>query len=192
MRAMADGVPEQDDVFDAELESSQRTGRACSTLRAGDTASEFHLTDNDGLMVSLTSTLNAGPAMLSFLTEGVGDLPAKLAMLDAHVADIAGAGASILIFSPFKLSAQYAPRPVRMLHDVGSAVANSYGLCASAPPSSDIVPATFIVDQNAQIVMSLTDACIDHELVLASAVGTLRALQHRQQGERRDNHAEMR
>lgn len=186
MRVLANGVPEQDDIFDPELESSQRTGRACSTLRAGDTAPDFYLEDNDGLTVSLASALSVGPVMLSFLTEGPGDLPTKLAMLNAHLADIAGAGASILIFSPSRLSALYAPTPVRILHDVGSAVANSYGLCAGARASSDIVPATFIVDQSARIVMSLTDACIDHEMVLTNAVGTLRALQHRQLGDRRD------
>lgn len=141
-------------------------------LRAGDHAPDFILPVCSGGTASLADHLQTGPVILSFLGgRHAGDLDAQLRALSACASRIAMLGGSVLAVSP-------GPRPhvggLHLLHDAGCIIAGHYGLCRSSTTAS--VPATFLIDQNAKIILSLIDAAPGSDLPCTNALGALAAL----------------
>jgi peroxiredoxin len=144
-------------------------------LRAGDRAPDFTLPDHDGRLVSLAARLESGPVVLSFL-EGQRSTHA-----DAQVRALADCspqivehGGSALAISPVYRSRLEDTGALRILHDAGSLVADSYGLCRTSDDGGVLV--TFVIDQGSTIVLSMIDAGPAGELVCANVVGALAAL----------------
>lgn len=186
----------------AESESSTGCTRSGGARRAGDRAPDFRLPDDDGRLVSLSRTLKTGPAVLAFLGESERlDLGIQLQALTDHSAQIAQFGASVLAISPIAPMRPQPSRSFNLLHDAGSAVANAYGLCPSLAgglhhhfPESSVqpdderrtaehshgsIPAAFVVNQAATIIMSLTDATFCSDFVPDNVVCTLAAVRQR-------------
>jgi peroxiredoxin len=204
MRNPTNGSTSDAGKYPDEPEHSSAHGRLVSSLRAGDYAREFRLDDGTGQVVSLLATLKTGPVVLSFLDSRDGSgLSSQLRALNDHSGRIAAHGASLLALSSI------APPPVpstprfKVLLDAGCDVASAYGLYppprkplrqSSGAPWPDVeaamdsgacpVPATFVISESAKIVMSLTDAAFDREVVSANVAGALEALRLRK-GERR-------
>jgi peroxiredoxin len=144
-------------------------------LRAGDHAPDFTLPDHDGHLVSLTSDLENGPAILSFLDgRRRTDADAQLLALTICSAQIVGHGAAVLAISPAARSRVEGAGAFRVLHDAGSLVAGSYGLFRSTEAGT--VPATFVIDQGSTIVMSLINAAPASDQVCVNVVSALSAL----------------
>ncbi|HLZ67427.1 MAG TPA: redoxin domain-containing protein [Aliidongia sp.] len=200
MRNPTNGATSDAAKYPGEPERSSAHGRLVSSLRAGDHAPEFRLDDGTGQIVSLFATLKTGPAVLSFLDSRDGsDLSSQLRALNDHAGRIAGYGASLLALSSIAPpSAPPSPR-FKVLLDAGCDVASAYGLYppprtplrqSSRAPRPNVeaataagpspVPATFVISESAKIVMSLTDAAFDREIVSANVVSTLEALRLRQ------------
>jgi peroxiredoxin len=145
------------------------------SLRAGDHAPDFTLPDHDGRPISLAACLESGPVVLSF----VGGQ--RSAYVDVQVRSLVDCspqivehGGSALAISPLYRSRVEETGALRVLHDAGSVVAESYGLCRASVDSGVLV--TFVIDQGSTIVMSLIDAGRAGDLVCDNAVGALAAL----------------
>jgi peroxiredoxin len=171
-----------------DIGSAAMVDKGCCTasarvLKAGDHAPDFTLPDHDGRPVSLAARLERGPVVLSFL-EGQ-----RSAYVDAQVRALADCspkivehGGSALAISPVYRSRLEETRALRLLHDVGSLVAESYGLCRASDAGEVLV--TFVIDQGSTIVMSMIDAGPAGGLVCVNVVGALAALR-RIEGRRR-------
>jgi peroxiredoxin len=152
-----------------------RRRASARALRAGDHAPDFTLPDHDGRLASLATRLERGPVVLSFL-EGP-----RSVYVDAQVRALADCSPQIvkhrgsaLAISPVYRSRLEDTGALRILHDAGSLVAESYGLCRTSDDGGVLV--TFVIDQGSTIVMSMIDAGPAGDLVCANVVGALAAL----------------
>ncbi len=176
----------------AEPESSGEGARSTTALRAGDHAPDIRLSDASGQPTSLIATLKYRPAVVSFLSGRRGTISGQLSAVGQHLDDIETAGGVILAVTPIVEPAAKYHYGLKILHDAGSGVASAYGLCpppinsssahvlaASDPADHGPIPATFVVDQRSRIILSLTDAPFDNNLVPTNVVSVLNALRRR-------------
>jgi peroxiredoxin len=151
-------------------------GLAERALKAGDQALDFALTNVKGSTVSLCKS---GPVVISFYR---GDwcpyCTLELEALTDLYPGIAGLGASLVAISPQKMRMPAQDIPFHLACDPGSEVARDYGLAFPLPdelhaiyqqfghPLSEMnaaadwvlpIPATYVVGQDGQIVLSFVD-----------------------------------
>jgi peroxiredoxin len=170
-----------------------------TSLRAGDYAPDFRLSDTDGRVISLSATLKSGPVVLCFLdARDEKDRFAELEAFGQYAEGIEKLGASLLGLSSDPATFASPTAQFKALVDTGGSVASAYGLCppaagtrpaaATAPERSSQadeanirgpVPATFLIDQRSRIVLSLVDAAFDSEIVPLNVMGALQALRRR-------------
>ncbi len=173
--------PPEQNRQDAEDQAGERQGLAADlrsglALRAGDLAPAFRLGTPAGDTLSLADMLKRGPAVLSFLDGDGAAAAGLLGALQAAAGEIAAAGAAVLVLSPAAPGGAPTRRGLHLLHDAASAVAQAYGLCET---QDGPVPATFVVDRDARILMSLTHAASGGAFIAANVVSTLKALRRR-------------
>lgn len=124
--------------------------------------------------MTLSGALQRGPVVLAFV--GSRHTFEADRALGRWAARIAEAGASLLVLSPtFPTDGAVLPGAA-VLHDAGSRVAAAYGLFGDGPASITPMPATFVISQNAQIAMSLTEASFGDEFVAVNILSALAAL----------------
>ncbi|MCA8909383.1 MAG: redoxin domain-containing protein [Rhodospirillaceae bacterium] len=161
------------------LAGDVRSGR---TLRAGDRAPRFRLVDEAQQPVTLTDELQHGPVVLSFLAgDGAAQAIGRLAQWAGRIAEAGGSLFAVLPDVP--ASAPDAPE-MRVLHDAGSRVAGAYGLRppetggpANPPGHPEAgLPATFVIDRQAHIALSLTHASVTDEVVAETVLTAVAAL----------------
>lgn len=185
-------------AYAEDAEGGRGRDKATSSLRAGDFAPEFRLSDADDRMVSLSATLKSGPVVLCFLdARDANDGYEELQALTRYAGGIAESGATIIALSPHPAAFVPAIARLKLLVDAGRDVASAYRLCL--PPSGlrsttetlevssqsdqggmqEPVPATFVIDQNSRIVLSLIDAAFDNGIVPVNVMAALHALHRR-------------
>ena len=164
-----------EDAHWVATDEDARCTMTARTLRAGDHAPDFTLPDLDGRPVSLAASLERGPVVLSFLDARRSvELDAQIRALADGSVPIVEHGGLALAVSPVYWSRLEEIGPLRVLHDAGSLVAESYGLCRAS--DADGVRVTFVIDQGSSIVMSIIGAAPSSGLVCDNVVGALAAL----------------
>ncbi len=152
-----------------------RRAVSAQAVRAGDHAPDFSLPDHNGIWVSLATMVANGPVILSFLDGwNPADADAQFQALIDCVPQVALHGASVLAVSPAARACPPGTGTIHLLRDAGSVVAERYRLCPSA--NAGAVPATFIINQDSMIVLSLIDGTQDGNLICAVVASALAAL----------------
>jgi peroxiredoxin len=160
-----------------------RRGAAARALHAGERAPDFSLPDQDGSRVSLTALLAKGPVVLAFFN-GVSraETAAQLRALAGFAAPIRDHGGALLAICPAAWAREEALGAIRLLCDARSVVARRYGLVRS--PKAGCVPATFVINRDATVVLSLIDAGPGSDIAGTNAVSALAALRRLERGGR--------
>lgn len=185
-------------VYAEDAEGERGRNNTTASLRAGDFAPEFRLSDADGRIVSLSATLKSGPVVLCFLdTRAADDAFGELQAMARHAGGIIESGATILALSPHSAAWASPIARLKVLVDAGRNVASAYRLCPPPPGSQSTadtlegnsqfdkggmkepVPATFVINQHSRIVLSLIDAAFDNGIVPANVMAALHALHRR-------------
>jgi peroxiredoxin len=133
--AMRGRVPEEiATTLSRELATLAESGIAQGSLRAGSSAPDFALPDQNGDTVQLSKLLRGGPAVVTFYRGGwCPYCNLQLRAYQAVLPDIAARGATLVAISPqtpdFTLSTvQEKGLAYPVLSDVGNYVARRYGL----------------------------------------------------------------
>ncbi|GGF01400.1 hypothetical protein GCM10011611_03670 [Aliidongia dinghuensis] len=160
-----------------------------SAVKAGQIAPDFALPEVLGGTVVLQHLLERGPAIICFQRSPFDS--AAFEALSALQPEVAQHGATIVVIvPPYRAEAagpdlSSLPFPAGQDHD--GKVARAYGLDLARPhPSgqSRTMPATYVVDRDGRIVLSLIDTtcrdCIEPRQLLAALAGLRRRREHSQ------------
>lgn len=179
-------------LYEAKIEELRSTFARNTALREGDRAPDFALPDAKGGVVSLSSALAHGPAVVTFYRGGwCPYCNLQLRSYQALLPELASLGASMLAISPqlpdgSLSTAERESLTFDVLSDVGNGVARQFGLVYPLPQElrnalrsnnkalPDIngddswelpVPATYVIAQNQSISLAFIE--IDYRQRLA-------------------------
>ncbi|WP_291216370.1 peroxiredoxin-like family protein [Hydrogenophaga sp.] len=179
-------------LYEAKIEELQSTFAKRTALRKGDKAPDFALPDAKGGVVSLSSALVVGPAVVTFYRGGwCPYCNLQLRAYQALLPELAPLGVSLLAISPqlpdgSLSTAERESLTFSVLSDKGNAVARQFGLVYPLPQelrdalrsankalpgingddSWELpVPATYVIAQDQRISLAFID--IDYRKRLA-------------------------
>lgn len=188
--------------FTGELKTKDYQARS---LQVGDMAEDFVLEDTRGQLVSLYALLAAGPVVLSFYRGGwCPYCNMELTALRYALAEIELSGAQLIAISPEKpdnmrRTISKNKLDFKVLSDVNSSVARSFGLAFTLPDymtafyrsfglnlsryNADVtarlpLPATYIIDTQYTVRYAFVEACYTQRAEPGEIVATLQSLQH--------------
>lgn len=190
-------------VMDDATSTLAASGITDTSLAVGAAAPDFTLPGVDGEQVSLAKLLTDGPVVLAFYRGGwCPYCNLELRALQAALADITAAGATLVAISPqlpdnSLSTAEKLELAFPVLSDVGNAVAREYGLVFSLPedlrsvydgfgidlPAANgdqtfelPVPATFVIGRDGSVAWRFVDPDYTHRGDPADVLAALKAL----------------
>ena len=168
-------------------------------LKAGDRAIEFCLPDRQGRIISLSKSLQDGPVLL-MVSEGGGHdiLKTRLFDLAAVYPRMRAQSVTLIVLAPRWAISDMDDLPFSTLLDSHCSVATAYGLalqaqgqprphcepmaCGEAPADlldSSVIPATYVISRNGEILFASIDANPTHYLQPSALLRMLEALSRR-------------
>ncbi len=190
-------------VMDDATSTLAASGITDTSLAVGAAAPDFTLPGVDGEQVSLAKLLTDGPVVLAFYRGGwCPYCNLELRALQAALADITAAGATLVAISPqlpdnSLSTAEKLELAFPVLSDVGNVVAREYGLVFSLPedlrsvydgfgidlPAANgdqtfelPVPATFVIGRDGSVAWRFVDPDYTHRGDPADVLAALKAL----------------
>lgn len=190
-------------VMDDATSTLAASGITDTSLAVGAAAPDFTLPGVDGEQVSLAKLLTDGPVVLAFYRGGwCPYCNLELRALQAALADITAAGATLVAISPqlpdnSLSTAEKLELAFPVLSDVGNVVAREYGLVFSLPedlrsvydgfgidlPAANgdqtfelPVPATFVIGRDGSVAWRFVDPDYTHRGDPADVVAAVKAL----------------
>lgn len=190
-------------VMDDATSTLAASGITDTSLAVGAAAPDFTLPGVNGEQVSLAKLLTDGPVVLAFYRGGwCPYCNLELRALQAALADITAAGATLVAISPqlpdnSLSTAEKLELAFPVLSDVGNVVAREYGLVFSLPedlrsvydgfgidlPAANgdqtfelPVPATFVIGRDGSVAWRFVDPDYTHRGDPADVVAAVKAL----------------
>lgn len=190
-------------VMDDATSTLAASGITDTSLAVGAAAPDFTLPGVDGEQVSLAKLLTDGPVVLAFYRGGwCPYCNLELRALQAALADITAAGATLVAISPqlpdnSLSTAEKLELAFPVLSDVGNVVAREYGLVFSLPedlrsvydgfgidlPAANgdqtfelPVPATFVIGRDGSVAWRFVDPDYTHRGDPADVIAAVKAL----------------
>lgn len=190
-------------VMDDATSTLAASGITDTSLAVGAAAPDFTLPGVNGEQVSLAKLLTDGPVVLAFYRGGwCPYCNLELRALQAALADITAAGATLVAISPqlpdnSLSTAEKLELAFPVLSDVGNVVAREYGLVFSLPedlrsvydgfgidlPAANgdqtfelPVPATFVIDRDGSVAWRFVDPDYTHRGDPADVLAAVKAL----------------
>jgi peroxiredoxin len=172
-QAESDLPPGTFERLQSEAARLRASGMLLRAVKAGDTAPEFRLLDEQGVLVRLGSLLRAGPVVICFYRgQWCRFCALELEALSCISGEVTALGASLVAIAPEAHRREMPSMPFPLLADVGAKVAKRFGLAFTPteecqgdyralgrPGGADDraplpVPATYVVDPSGQVVFS--------------------------------------